>query len=318
VFTWQRSIDRLYVVRCLLAAIGASGTEDQSFIEELHHRAPSSPARPLTPEEIETILIHPDERGQLYRLLLASEPTLRKIIAPLEPSAASKPEKVSARNHPVLATMLSRSAKALGAPSFNACLVDGGIDQIRVEDTATPTLYVGRDALDRHDDREVAFLLGKRLAQIRLRHVLYARLEPEALGRVVAAILACTCHTFLSPYPAAALEELRLKLDKHLAKRVRRQLESIGLELADRPIDPARWRDAMEQSEDRVALTITGDLQAGLRCIRRTESVQIRPDQSTASIAEGAGPRLRLLLNFAVSEEHLTLRERMGMALTDA
>jgi hypothetical protein len=133
----------------------------------------------------------------------------------------------------------------------------------------------------------------------------------------VAATLAATCHSFISPYPEAQLAELRGRIEKAIGKRLRRQLETVSLELSDRPIDPARWAQAMDQSEDRLALTLCGDVRAAAAHIHRVESGRPGAALDRSTLSASAGPRLRQLLAFAISEEQLTLRERLGTAVVE-
>jgi hypothetical protein len=130
-------------------------------------------------------------------------------------------------------------------------------------------------------------------------------------------VLAVVCSSFVPPFPPEELEDLQVRFHRALTKRTRRLLESPALDLSDRNIDPVRWRVAMDHSEDRVALAICGDIPASLSCTLREECLNLqgrleRPDD----FAKVAGPRMRQLLSFAISEEYLTLRERVGMALS--
>jgi len=314
VFSWQKVADPIYIVHNLLGMIGAATDEERAHVEQTRRVVPPFPARPLTAEEVEEVLAHPDERGALLRVMLAAEMPLRKLFPPIERSVA-KPEKLAARTHPALAELLGRLRKAFGMPSFNAYLIDGGQEVLQVEDTATPTLYIGRDVSEELDHAELSFLLARELAHIRLRHTLYMRLDPAELGRVIAAVLAVVCHSYAPPFPPEELDTIQLGFHRALGKRVRRQLESPALELSDRTIDPVRWRAAMQQTEDRVALAVCGDLQAALRCIMRDESLNLQSRLETPEdYARVAAPRLRQLLSFSISEEFLTLRERVGMA----
>jgi tetratricopeptide (TPR) repeat protein len=318
VFRRQRAIDPLYVVRSLLTVVGAASPKDQAFVTKLRDGLPPAPERPMTSEEIEELLVHQDERGPLFRLMTGAEAPLRKVISFIERSEG-KPEKITARSHPDLAGMLNRLKKAVGGVTFNAYLVDGGAERTVVEDTPTPSLYVGRELGDEFDHAEQSFLLARLVAHVRLRHMLFARFEPLDFGRVIAAVVSVTCRSYTPPYPPDDLEELQVKLTKAMGKRVRRQLESPSLELSDRTIDPSRWRVAMEQSEDRVALAICGDLQAALHCLLRDEAYNLTARLETPEhYSQVSGPRMRQLLAFAISEEYLTLRERLGIAAVAA
>ena len=75
-------------------------------------------------------------------------------------------------------------------------------------------------------------------------------------------------------------------------------------------------RQAAGAAVGRVALAVCGDLPAALGCVLRDESLNLQSRLAQPEdFARVAGPRLRQLLNFAVSEEYLTLRERVGMAI---
>lgn len=315
VFDWQKASDPLFIVRSVLALVGAAQPAELHAIEEIRRVAPPFPARPLTPEEVEEVLAHPDERGALHRVLVAAEPSLRKTFAPLE-RTVERPEKLTARNHPRLADLVNRLRKALGNVNVAPFLVEGARDALRIEDTATPSLYLGSEMLEELTESEAAFLIAREIAHVRLRHHFYLRFDPAELGRVVAAVLAVVCHSFSPPFPPAELEALQLGFHRALPKRQRRLLEPPALELSDRPVDPARWRGAMQQTEDRVALAVCGDLQAALRLVLRDESLNLQSRlERPEDFAQFAGPRLRQLLSFAISEEYLTLRERVGMAV---
>jgi len=313
VFSWHKVADPIHVVRGLLAMIGAASPQDQAAVEETRRVAPPFPSRALSAEEVEEVLAHPDEKGPLYRVMLVAESTLRKLFPPLERSAV-RSERLTTRSHPELAEIVARLRRALGGVSLNACVTEG--EGLHVEDTTTPSLNIGRDSVDDLSHTELTFLLARQVAHVRLHHTLYMGLDPAELGRTVAAVLAVVCHSFASPFPPQELERLQLGFHKALSKRTRRQLESPALELSDRTIDPARWRVAMQQSEDRVALAVCGDISAALRCVLREESLNLQSRLETPEdYARMAGPRLRQLLSFAISEEYLTLRERVGMAV---
>jgi hypothetical protein len=310
VFARQRADDRLLVVRGLLRALGAASEEDEAFLTA-RAGAPPVPSRALTQEELDGVLTHHDERGLLGQMLAHAEPVLRKILPP--PTTGQRGEKASTRAHPRLAALLARLQRALGL-SLGVALVPGALGQTDL-DEAGATLLVGRELLPIIDEPLVSHALARLAARARLHHALYARMAAADFGRAVAAIIATTCRSFSPPYPTEEIEWMRAKLDKQLGKRVRRQLEAISLELCDRPIDPQRWRAAMEQSEDRVALAVCGDLEAALRAVIAADGLLSLAQGGPAALAAGASARLRQLLTFAVSEEHLTLRERLGTAL---
>ena len=92
----------------------------------------------VTPEEIEAVLLHPIERGPLHHLLYKAEPSLRKAFPHAEVTL-SKSERITNRSFPQLAARIGRIAKAMGAPNSHAYMIDGGLENLKLEDTPTPS-----------------------------------------------------------------------------------------------------------------------------------------------------------------------------------
>ena len=313
VFGRQEAPDRVYVARSVLASVGAATEADRAYVKGRRSHAPLLPPRPVTNEEVEGQIVHPDGRGPLRLLLLGAEAALRRAV-PHETLPTPRPAKLAARTDPELAELVHELCKALGGVTVQCFRTEGGLEQLRVEDTATPSLYLPRDV--ELSGPELRLRIARALARVRLRHLLALRHEPEDLGRLVAATLSVICASYSPPYPAAELEAWQAVLGRSLNRKQRAELETVALELGDRPLQPEQWVAAMRQSEDRLALVICGDVPAAVRMLLRDEGYQLRASASTpADVAAMAGPRLRHLLCFAVSEEHLTLRERLGIAL---
>lgn len=314
-FQWQQAEDPLYVVRSLLSVVHAASREDLAFCRARAEMAPALAGRAITLEEVEEVLLHADQRGPLYRLMTRAEPVLRKLHPPVEHSMP-RADRITARSDETLGPLLNRLKKILGGVTLNAYYVDGGREGLAVVDSSTPALLVGREMAEELPPDELEFLVAREIAQVRLRHMLYRRLEPRELGRTIATLLSVVVQSFTPPFPAEEIEELHLKLERALSRKIRRQLEPPALELADRTIDPQRWRMAMAQSEDRLAMAACGNVAAALRAVLHDEGFNItgklRKPEDFASVA---GPRMRQLMSFAVSEEHLTLRERLGLAV---
>jgi tetratricopeptide (TPR) repeat protein len=313
IFARQGQRDHVHVVRSLLCAIGAATRDRFETVRDEREDAPLGPRRPVTDDELLRLLLHPMERGPLRALLDGAAPLLRKVHGRADRSE-SKARKITARSRPELAGLIKQLARDLGCGKVEAYLVPGGLEQLRVEDTSPPALYLGEE-LDDLSPAELRFRVARLLAAVRLGHTLPYRLGAEALGRDVAALLSVLCTTFAPPVDAELLDERRQRLDKAMGRRLRAKLETAALELIDRPFLPNRWLEWMQQSEDRIALTITGDVVAALEVLKHEEYHLGPRDDDLEALARSAGPRLREFLVFVVSDELLTLRERLGLAL---
>ncbi len=313
IFARQGQRDHVHVVRSLLCAVGAATRDRFETVRAEREEAALAPRRPITEDELTRLLLHPMERGPLRALLAGAEPVLRKVHGRAERSEP-KARKITARTRPELAGLLRQLARDLGCGKVEGYLVPGGVEQLRVEDSSPPALYIGEE-IDELSPEELRFRIARLLAAVRLGHTLPYRLGSEGLGQDVAALLSVLCTTFAPPVDAELLDERRQRLDRAMGRRVRAKLETAALELIDRPFLPDRWLDWMHQSEARIALTLTGDVVAALEVLKR-EDYQLAPrEDGLEGLAKSAGPQLREFLVFVVSEELLTLRERLGLAL---
>ena len=252
IFKWQGVSDAPHVLRHILATIYAASPKDQSLLRKLMKHAPEEPSIFITPEALEAVLLHPEQRGAMFSLLFNAEPLLRKAF-PFEESSLPKSERITARSFPQLAARIARIAKAMGAPTIVAYMVDGGLDSLKLADTSPPSLHIGYDMLEELNDNEFTFMIQKKIAQGRLRHLLYAGLSLDRFGQLVAALITTTCSSYISPYTGEQQKDLQRQLDRCLSKKNRRLLEPHGLDLSDRTLDPARWRltDGKERGSDR-------------------------------------------------------------------
>ena len=264
-------------------------------------------ARPLGASMLEHELLHPQERGHLFQLLDASRDALAEVFEAQPRPGVGSAQPATTQQHPELLELLTQSRAALGLADVDALICDEQPEQVRVLRCSPPALLVGRSVLTRPSG-EVAFLVGRGLACVRLGHHLHQHLEPTDLGQLVAAILWAACRSYKPPSPSRQLEQLRARLDHALGQHALRALASPGLELSDRPLTPERWRAAMEHSEDRVALALCADPGAALRCVMQQEPMSgtgRRP--SLEQLQRGAGPRTRHLLGFSVGRTLIEL-----------
>ena len=310
-FGWQDNPDGTRVVVHLLDAIGVGGSRSLRHAAEWQARG-STPAHPLTSDEVE-VLLSGDERGPLHTLLRICEPAARDLLPSPEPEHDGL-EAMTTEAHPELSACVDHLMPALGEVDMVATISTAAPDRAWVQDGPSPLLCVGRD-LAKRPPAELAFVLGRCLAHVLLGHHSYATLPPRDLGRFVAAVLSVSCRSFIPPGDMNDLEPLCRDLQRLLPGPTLRALAPAALELSDRPLAPKRWRVAMTLSEDRLGLLLCGSPGAALRCLLREEGVLCGEERATAEhIAREASPRVRQLLGFCVSEDHLRLRRQLGLS----
>lgn len=312
VFEWQNAVQRCEVVHCVLQAIGAAAPESRSVIARMSDERWARPARGITAEELVGVLVHPEERGSLRQVLLLVEPILRKLRLPKR--VPRKAIKLSARAEDPVAVLARELAQTVGARDFHGYRYTSAPRGVFASDTVTPSLVFGGDCESIPPD-DLRFLTARALANIALHHTPLTRLGAAELGKMLATILWIVCATFTPPHPRELLGEIRGTIEKLMSARLRARLEAPAIALTSRPFAPESWFEWFVQSEDRIALAATGDVIAALNVIVREETGKELGGMAPGELAERSGARTRHILSFAVSEEYLTLRERLSLAL---
>jgi hypothetical protein len=212
-------------------------------------------------------------------------------------------------DHPFRRT-LTELARALGAGDYE--LYAAPLGRLTVEPGEPAAVRVGADLAHRSTLREQRFLLGRAAARLRTRSGL-----PEAFPDAGAAISAAV-RQFVPHYGALGQpdEELVRRIRKALTRKVRRALEEPARILArQRPApDLAAWRAAAATTANRAGLALCGDVPTALELLVRDESGK-RPAPEARAEAVRQSPAARALLSWAATEAHLTLRQKLRVAI---
>jgi len=200
-------------------------------------------------------------------------------------------------------------------------LQDGG-DGLRVANTLgtgaergrlVPSLLVGAPQLGKHDERELAFEVGKRLAYLRPERFVTLALGtlPKLEGAFAAAITASGTQLVShdgSPFMASTDDARRLvqTLKTQVPGAMLEQVGDLGSKLQGRVGNGliTSWRSATDHTANRVGFILSNDLETAAKMIA-TENAAL----STLPVKE----RLRELLAFSVSEGYFAVRRHLGL-----
>lgn len=162
-----------------------------------------------------------------------------------------------------------------------------------------PALVIGRPALEHQlDDRELAFVLARQLADLRSDR--FARLLCPRAAELAQIIELAIAHgadpaSHAGRWLATALHAVEYDQAMALAGRLR-----------ERGVDPVRaalgWLAATDRAADRIGLVITGDLASSVRMLER---------ERERSGAAGDASRILDLVWASVTEEVLAVRGRV-------
>jgi hypothetical protein len=278
-------------------------------------------------------LYHPDEDRVLSTLFSVLAPSLVAQVA--EPLHLFPPRRSEAVP-PVdpSATRPSRAAAGLGANAFVSAALAHVSHLLEVAPPALflvyaparpatvrlragwpgvrPALLVDRRFAGAAPEEDVLFELARLVALLRSPWLLrFAARAPELLERGLCAARALGGLEEPAGAGTRAVRGLLAHLREERPDLAQEQVAALASELAHRPQPPEldRWQAGVELSAARAALSITGDLEAALRCLRA---------DGTRPAGLGPGERVKDLCAFAVSEEHFSVRAALGLDQLEA
>ena len=184
---------------------------------------------------------------------------------------------------------------------------DSGINFVLAEE---PSLYLGATALAGGPTKALAFLAGVRLSYFRAGHFIR---QVVTTGTGLRAWLFAAIRAVQPTFPvgdeiAAPVNENLAAIRAHLPGPALEQLSSLVTRLlaSESSLDLKRWTLGLDLTADRAGFVLSNDLSVALAVIKATPE-----DEAPIPAAD----RVRELRAYAVSEEYLRLRQRLGVAI---
>ena len=321
-FQEQKSYDKVFCVCEVLNCLRAAQKDESIFYNENRGKVPEGTSEQLAELELDSLLVHPDERGLVRGLLQRLGPCLTKLYPPnLERHGVSKVNRC--RPEDALCRLGVPIAASLGASgAFEIYLSSQPTFTVVVENTDPPAIIIGEGLLKRATGRERRFALARTLKLVADGSYLALSIGAKELTRLVAALL----HSYHQDLPLIlevgdSLEDLPKKVSKALPRKNRKAIEEYLVEASGLLKDPIRWDDylmAVEHSANRAGLVYGTDLYEGiLHLARAVPDLNSKVMESTEKMAFALSPypTIRELLRFAVSEEYFRLRARLKLSI---
>lgn len=312
----EGEFDKAFCLAQALVFLKAASPEEVELYQNVRPPKFVLSKRRLTEELWQKAILHGREDRHVNAIFAS-------LIGEIATSAAQPPsayhlaskDRVDVGHEPrPVARMVKYAANVLGVElDPQLYLLSEGVEAgIRVANTIdrgklAPALLVGAAHVERMDERELAFELGKRMAYLRPdRYVSYAMTTLPTLESAFTAALAAAG---LRPAGEVAPEAARLadRLAKAVPQQVLLQVAAIARKMNSdfRNGAIASWRTATDLTANRVGLILCNDLETAARRVAvETGGV------STLS----AKDRLRDLLSYSVSEGYFAVRRHLGLA----
>lgn len=322
-------VDKAWCVAQALVFLGAASPADHELYAAHRTAAFVPAARRLTEELWQRSLIHPREDRHVGAIFASTLGALAGDSAQPVTAFGLAPEAradLDRDPHPV-----SRIVKYVGGvlgidPAPMVWLQESG-DGLRVANTVglgaerarlVPSLLIGAPQLGKHDERELAFEVGKRMAYLRPERFVTLALGtlPRLEAGFAAAVLAggaAVAGADGEPFAAHAGDEahrLAAQLRDQVPAAMLAQVGELAEQLSGRVGNGliAGWRTATDLTANRVGFVVANDLATAARAIA-TEGAAL----SSLPVVD----RLRELLAYAVSESYFTVRRHLGLQITD-
>jgi tetratricopeptide (TPR) repeat protein len=303
-------------VFCTLQVLDALGQANEQEIQELRSLqalAPPGPQRPMTPVGVAR-LRHPEQSGlpeQLHQLLA---PILSKVYAadvlalrlgrPLRPKGAD-----------LVVERIQGAAEVFGLPQINLRpSEDPSVFVVAVPD-AEPTLAVGQH-LGAVPAQDARFLLGRAIWHVLAGTAALAQRTESQIRALHDAAIKEGDRDFQPTEKRLGVDAIQREIHRSLPRRHRKPLADLAVQLARVDEESMlRWCRAVKLSADRAGLLLAADVRAALTTLvpgwsgadpSQRERLVPRVEESTAA---------RDLFVFALSDDYLTLRHEVGLAI---
>ena len=304
--------DRAYCACAALTVMQAGDPESVAFYEAIAAQDLPVPRAALSEEIWQKVLYHPGEERRLSLLFSCVAPVIALTRAQDGRTFRLKDRyRLEAKSDASgVARLFDLGASVLSVPRpavyYNQELArDVEILNLRDPAGTSPTVAVGPSLLEGRVERDIAFVVGRTLAQMRPDHLV---LSPSVVPTPaeLPAIVHAAYRLEEPNAPVASPEAHRPYLNlfqRMLPPQALEPLSSLGPWLTEnwRTLDLDMWRSSAEHTANRAGLLFCGDLGAAVRVLH-------------ASRGEAAGPEVLDLMRWSVSEGHLGLRELLGIA----
>jgi tetratricopeptide (TPR) repeat protein len=312
----EGEIDKAFCLAQALVFLKAASPEEVEIYQKVRPQNLVLSKRRLTEELWQKAILHGREDRHVNAIFasLIGEIATSSAQPPSAYHLASKDRVDTAHEPRPVARMVKYAANVLGVdldPQLYL-LGDGGEGGIRVANTIdrgklAPALLVGETHVERMDERELAFELGKRLAYLRPdRYVSYAMTTLPTLETAFTAALAAAgvrASDDVAPEAARLADRLVKAVPAQVLVQVAAIARKMNSDFKNGAI--ASWRTATDLTANRVGLILCNDLETAARRVAvETGGV------STLS----AKDRLRDLLSYSVSEGYFAVRRHLGLA----
>ncbi|MEZ4409746.1 MAG: tetratricopeptide repeat protein [Polyangiales bacterium] len=312
VFTEAKRPDEAWCMCQALVSVKGAEPEEESFWKKFRTEGPAAAQEKLNEERWRADLAHPTQDPLLTSVFATILPAVLKAraVGLGDYGLSSKDLIDPAKDEGQMAQTIHYAAGVLGLKTPTVYVKPSDDSGVSFALTDPPSLYLGSTALAGGPSKALAFIAGTRLAYFRQGHIV-RQLVPTGTGLrawLFAAIRAVNPSFPVSAELQAPVADALASVKQHITGAALESLTSLVQKLlaGDASLDLKRWTAGVDLTADRAGFVLSNDLVMASAVIRATpEDGQSLPHAD----------RLRELRAYAISEEYLRLRKRLGLAM---
>ncbi|HZJ55595.1 MAG TPA: tetratricopeptide repeat protein [Myxococcaceae bacterium] len=313
----QRMLDRGFCCAAVSGFLSAGPARATHLHIDWKGRLPTEPHARIDRESL-ALLLHPDARNPLTDVLRAVGEQLSKLYPPDFEMLGVDPRADRLRtDHPVVRA-IRLVAEGFGADHFDVYQARRGL--VVAETGDPPSICVGQDVVRRFNSREQMFLIGRAVFALLERTALAGKLPEPGLADLLGDCIRVVVPDFEG---LGRRDDERVRsLRKTFSRKTLRALDGPAWEVAHgRVPDLGKTLQGLFASGNRAGLLVCGDPAVALTMVLREDPAfaSSKAPESPESAARAVQERadLRALLNFSLSEDFFTLRDRVGPTLPE-
>jgi tetratricopeptide (TPR) repeat protein len=314
-FTEARKPDEAWCMCQALVSLKGAEPEEENFFKKFKTDRPAEAQEKFNEERWTRELIHPSQDALLTALFATITPAILKARGQkLSDYGLSDATRIDpATDEGAMARTVHYAAGVLALKTPVVHVLANHDSGLNFAVTDPPALFLGRSALAGGPSKALAFLAGMRLSYFRPGHQVRQIVPTGTALRAwfLAAIRAVQPYFPVSDDLAATVAEHVATIKQTIAGPNLDVLTSVVTKVvqSDASLDLKRWMTGVDLTADRAGFVLANDLNMALAVVRATPE-----DQSPVPSAE----RIRELRQYAISEEYLRLRQRIGVAMVVA
>ncbi|HVZ74315.1 MAG TPA: tetratricopeptide repeat protein [Polyangia bacterium] len=321
-YTEMRQYDRAWCVTAALSFLRKADGEEQQFYEQYKPKGFARARSRLTEELWQRNLYHPDEDRTISHVFAAASQMIVQVRAKEHKDwgLKRKDRRDVATDQLLFSKVFNYVNQVLGVPQPELYLrpeSPGELDlaNAKEKNQLTPSFVVGANLLQGRPEKELAYVIGKKLTFMRPDHIVRWPNVVPTVGELKVAFLAAVqliqpkleakpdvqagVNQYLQRFKAIAASNPQLV--EQLGVVVQRFIQSSKGEA-----DLHKWSNAVDLTGTRAGLLMCNDLEVASR-LAQSEPVAV-------GVVEPK-EKIRDLILWSISDEYFTLREHLGLVI---